>query len=235
MAVIRVNKTSNYTVMSNYHFREKEMSLKAKGLLSLMLSLPDNWDYSISGLVAICKENESAIKSTLNELKDFGYLIVTKRMPNQTESGRIEYEYNIYEQPIENQEEEEQEEEKQGIENLRVENQSVENQGQLNTNQSNTKESNNKKSNNKKRGKKSFIPPTLEEVELYCKERNSRVDAKRFYDYFTASDWVDSKGNKVKNWKQKIITWEGYSNSEGTNSNGQNTGNNGKDRVGHYI
>ena len=72
MAVIRINKTSDYTVMSNAHFREKEMSLKAKGLLSLMLSLPDTWDYSINGLVAFCKENESAIKSTLNELKRFG-------------------------------------------------------------------------------------------------------------------------------------------------------------------
>lgn len=88
---------------------------------------------------------------------------------------------------------------------------------------------------NRKRKEKPFVPPTLEEVEAYCMERKNNVDAKRFFDYFTASDWVDSKGNKVKNWKQKIITWEGYSNSEGTNSNGQNTGNNGKDRVGHYI
>jgi len=71
MAVIRVEKTENYTVMSNYHFKEKEMSLKAKGLLSLMLSLPDNWDYTIAGLVTICKENESAIKSALDELKIF--------------------------------------------------------------------------------------------------------------------------------------------------------------------
>lgn len=142
MAVIRVNKTADYTIMSNRHFKEKEMSLKAKGLLSMMLSLPDCWDYSISGLVAICKENESAIKSTLNELKRFGYLVVTKRMPNETESGRIEYEYNIYEQP-----QDKQQEEKQEVENLCVENQGVENQGQLNTNLSNT---NNKNTDNKK-------------------------------------------------------------------------------------
>ena len=57
-----------------------------------------------------------------------------------------------------------------------------------------------------------FVPPTLEEIEAYCKERNNNVDAKRFFDYFSASDWVDSKGNKVKNWKQKVITWEGYAN-----------------------
>ena len=53
-----------------------------------------------------------------------------------------------------------------------------------------------------------FVPPTLEEIEAYCKERNSGVDAKHFYDYYSAGDWVDAKGNKVKNWKQKLITWE---------------------------
>ena len=74
MPVIRINKTQNYTVMSNYHLKEKDMSLKAKGLLSLILSLPDNWDYSISGLVSICKENETEIKSILKELEEFGYL-----------------------------------------------------------------------------------------------------------------------------------------------------------------
>ena len=76
MSVIKVNKTKDYTIMSNYHFKERNMSLKAKGLLSLMLSLPADWDYSIAGLVAICKENETAIKSTLDELKQFGYLEV---------------------------------------------------------------------------------------------------------------------------------------------------------------
>ena len=135
MTVIRINKTCDYTVMSNNHFREKEMSLKAKGLLSLMLSLPDDWDYSIEGLVSICKENETAIKSTLKELKRFGYLKVTKLLPNQTESGRIEYAYDIFEQPIEKQDVE-----KQGVEILGVEFQPIENQGQLNTKESNTKE-----------------------------------------------------------------------------------------------
>lgn len=71
MSVIRVEKTKNYTTMSNYHFKETEMSLKAKGLLSLMLSLPDDWDYSLLGLVRICKESETAIKSALTELKKF--------------------------------------------------------------------------------------------------------------------------------------------------------------------
>ena len=127
MAIIRVKKTNDYTVMSNYHFKDKKLSLKAKGLLSLMLSLPDNWDYTIAGLVSICKENETAIKSTLEELKELGYLEIIKKMPNETESGRIEYEYNVFEKP-------KQEGKKQEVENLGVEFQGVENQGQLNTN-----------------------------------------------------------------------------------------------------
>lgn len=139
MAVIRVNKTKDYTIMSNSHFREREMSLKAKGLLSLMLSLPDDWDYSVAGLVAICVEKESAINATLGELKKFGYLRVDKLMPNQTMSGRIEYVYNIFESP--EQAVEKQGAEKQALENQGVEFQALENQGQLNTKQLNTKKS----------------------------------------------------------------------------------------------
>jgi uncharacterized phage protein (TIGR02220 family) len=136
---MRVHKTKDYTVMSNTHFREREMSLKAKGLLSLMFSLPDTWDYSVAGLVAICKENETAINSTLKELKKFGYLSVTKLMPDQTKSGRIEYVYDIYETPTER---ENLTEEKQGVENQGVVSQAVENPIQLSTKVSNTKKSN---------------------------------------------------------------------------------------------
>ena len=132
MSVFRINKTGNYTIMSNHHLKNKEMSLKAKGLLSQMLSLPSNWDYSIAGLVAINKEEETSIKSALKELKKLGYLKVNKLMPNQTKSGRIEYIYDIYEQPYE----------KQDVENLGVEFLGVENQGQYNTNKLNTKKLN---------------------------------------------------------------------------------------------
>lgn len=141
MATFRVNKNSNYTVMSNTHLREREMSLKAKGLLSMMLSLPEDWDYSVDGLCAICKENQSSIKSTLDELKAFGYLVVIKRMPNETKSGRFEYVYNIYETP-QKQPHEKQGVEKQGIENQPLEFQPIENQPQLNIYIPNTKELN---------------------------------------------------------------------------------------------
>jgi uncharacterized phage protein (TIGR02220 family) len=122
--------------MSNTHLRDKSLSLKGKGLLSVMLSLPDSWDYTIAGLVAISKENETAVKSTLDELKKCGYLVVTKLTPAQTESGRFEYTYDIYEQPQQKEATENQAEEKQGVESL-----GVENQGQLNTDSFTTKKS----------------------------------------------------------------------------------------------
>lgn len=96
-SVCRVHKNANYTVMSNYHLQSRNLSLKAIGLLSKVFSLPDDWDYSIAGLTCICKENETAIKSALNELKEWGYLTVTKLMPSETKSGRIEYVYDFYE------------------------------------------------------------------------------------------------------------------------------------------
>lgn len=99
MTTFRVIKNRDYTIMSNYHLKEKTMSLKAKGLLSLMLSLPEDWDYSIEGLSAISKESPKQIKLVLEELKKFNYLYINKLLPNETKTGRIEYVYDIYERP----------------------------------------------------------------------------------------------------------------------------------------
>lgn len=121
MPSFRVNKNKNYTVMSNYHLRDKRLSLKAKGLLSVMLSLPDKWDYSLKGLVSICKEGESSVDSGLKELKKYGYLVIDKIPPSKTESGRFEYVYNIYECPDDKQDGYFLGVEKQGVENLGLE------------------------------------------------------------------------------------------------------------------
>lgn len=66
----------------------------------------------------------------------------------------------------------------------------------------------------KKSKRKTFSPPTLEEIEKYVLEKKLQVDSKKFYDYFTEGNWIDSKGNPVKSWKQKILTWNGYGNKE---------------------
>ena len=97
MSVIRIHKNSNFTVMSNYHFKEKKMSLKAKGLLSLMLSLPDDWNYSISGLVTLSKDGKDSVMSALGELETFGYLERTRLVNSKGQFSGIEY--NIFEEP----------------------------------------------------------------------------------------------------------------------------------------
>lgn len=97
MAVIRVHKTADYTVMSNSHFREYGLSFKAKGILSQMLSLPDNWDYSIVGLTKLAKDGKESVMSGLAELEEFGYL---KRTRTLDEKGRFAgYDYDIFEVP----------------------------------------------------------------------------------------------------------------------------------------
>ena len=97
MAVFRVEKNHNYTVMSNYHLRDTRLTLKAIGLLSKMLSLTDEWDYTTRGLAAICKEGVDAIGGALRELEAAGYIV---RHQLRDKQGRIsDTEYVIYEQP----------------------------------------------------------------------------------------------------------------------------------------
>ena len=184
MSVIRVNKTKDYVVMSNHHFKERKMSLKAKGLLSEMLSLPDDWDYSISGLVSINKENETSIKSALNELKEFGYLKVNKLLPNETYTGRIEYVYDIYEKK--------QEGEKQGVENLGVEFLGVENQGQYNIN---NKILNNKKNKYNIYGEYKRIKLTDDEYNRLVKDYGEEFIKKQIK---LLDEYVESNNNKNK-------------------------------------
>ena len=96
MAYFRVNKNRDYTVMSNHHLRDRNLSLRAIGLLSKMLSLPDDWDYSVPGLVAICQESKNIIQGALKELEKNGYLV---RTMTRDSSGHIGYNYDVYEQP----------------------------------------------------------------------------------------------------------------------------------------
>lgn len=98
MAVFRLERTRDYTVMSNHHLRDKRLSLKAKGLLSQMLSLPDDWDYTLSGLAYINRESKDAIRSAVNELERAGYV---QRHQTTNASGKFSVnEYIIYERPI---------------------------------------------------------------------------------------------------------------------------------------
>ena len=98
MSVFRVEKTGDYTVMSNYHLRDHTISLKAKGLLSVMLSLPEDWDYTMHGLAQISKEGVCSIQTAIDELEMAGY-VVHSRVRNA--KGQLKgTEYVIYEHPV---------------------------------------------------------------------------------------------------------------------------------------
>lgn len=99
MAVFRAERNKGYTVMSNHHLRNKELTLKAKGLLSQMLSLPEDWDYTLAGLSHINREKIDAIREAIRELEKVGYI---QRSRERDEKGRLRgADYVIYEQPQE--------------------------------------------------------------------------------------------------------------------------------------
>ena len=103
MGIFRVEKVKDYTTISNYHLRDKNLSLKAKGLLTLILALPEDWNFTIRGLSAICKEGAESIGTALKELEKGGYL-VRKRVRGA--DGRMsDTEYNFYEEPVQQMEE----------------------------------------------------------------------------------------------------------------------------------
>jgi hypothetical protein len=124
--VIRVEKNRNYTVMSNEFLRNRNLSLKAKGLLAVCLSLPDSWEYSMKGLVAISKESITAIRNSMRELEEHGYMAVNKL---KNDKGHFYYEYVIYESP----ERQNPALDKLDVDNVDVDNLDVENVNQLNT------------------------------------------------------------------------------------------------------
>lgn len=96
MAVFRVHKSKDFTTISNHHLKNKELSLKAKGLLTLMLSLPEDWDYSILGLAALSKDGKDAVMSALNELQATGYIGMESF---RNDRGQYESVYNVFENP----------------------------------------------------------------------------------------------------------------------------------------
>lgn len=164
MAIFRVNKlnTKGYTIVINNMFQDKELSLEAKGLMGMILTLPKDWEYSINGLASISNQTNNKINKIIRELIDKGYIVRTKLNPNETKSGRFEYIYDIYEEKTRNKK---QEVEKQGVEKQDIEKQGVVfvplnkiNNNKINNNKiNNNKINNNKVNNNNKEINKEII------------------------------------------------------------------------------
>jgi len=214
MAVFRVHKNTDYTVMANHHLRDKGLSLSAKGLLSVILSLPPDWKYSIHGLSSICKEGDKAVKSALNELKERGYVKVTRINPSKG-SNRVSYRYDIFESPNSSEAEKPQVSQaypSEGVQEEVVQGEALLDGGQLSTEELSTDYQvlSNEYIPPKKpkpRKPKPFIPPTIEEVEAYVRDKGYSFSPQSFFDYYSSSNWHFSNGKPVKSWKQCCVTW----------------------------
>ena len=210
MSVFRVEKNKNYTVMANYHLRDKELSFKVKGLLSYMLSLPEDWDYSLNGLASVSKEGIKAIKNILAELKERGYLKINKI---RKENGQYQYEYLIREIPEKIEPEYQKGDAVKGVPEKGI---------QISTNKQNTKEQIDKEDKSKKSSflnglnslTKALIKygyTNLDDVKIlnYNKLFNKLLENYNYEDlivitwyiadHFVKSKFLDEEGNIIKN------------------------------------
>lgn len=205
MTKIKVEHSTDYTVLSNSIFRDKNLSLKARGLLTTMLSMPDDWDFTTQGLIRILKDGDSSIRSAIKELELAHYL---ERVRTRNEKGTFAgIEYVLHETPyVANP----------SVEEPHVENQHVDNQRQLNKYILNKQELNKQELNNyllcdhnEKTSdfQTKFIPPTVEQVKAYCHERKNNISPEIFCDYYASKGWMIGR-NKMKDWKAAVRTWE---------------------------
>tara|TARA_R110002020_G_scaffold16986_3_gene60177 strand:- start:399 stop:1031 length:633 start_codon:yes stop_codon:yes gene_type:complete len=180
MEVIRVIKTRDYTTICNRIYKNSNLSLKAKGLLSLILSLSTHWNLSVGGLTKICKEGKSSINNTIKELIDHGYIDRVQLRKDNKFNG---YQYIVFESPHLSSSNNTKTGNDQGLNTLR-----------------------NKVSINKI-SKERFKKPDIEEIKVYCSERSNNVDPERFFNYYESKGWKVGK-SPMKNWKACIRTWE---------------------------
>lgn len=201
MSVYRRHKKTNYTCIDNHVFKDHSLSLKAKGLLTQIYSLPDDWEYSVKGLTSLFSDGRDAVNNALQELIEHGYIIRSQKI---NKHGKFDgYEYDIYETP------QIKDADNPITENPLTDNPLTENQTQLNTNILNNKEVSTKEESTVflLGKKKKFIPPTVEEVYQYCEDRHNGINPQLFVDFYTAKDWCIGK-NKMKDWKAAVRTWE---------------------------
>lgn len=206
IAVIRVIKNRNYTVMSNTHLKDNRLSLKAIGLLSVVLSLPDDWHYTVNGLVGIVKDGERAVNGALSELKENGYLRIEKLYPNKDGRSKIEYQYIFSETPQDLQNVPlEQDIQNVGLQNVGLQDVGLQNVGTYKyTNKPNT---DNKNTNNKvskhKYGEFQHVLLTDKEhthlLDLYGDSLDEHIKI--------LDEYIETSGKKYKNHSLVIQKW----------------------------
>ncbi len=185
MKITVSKKTENFTILDNTGIRDERLSWKAKGLHTYLLHLPNDWDVYLNDLKNRSKDGRDSTASAINELIDNGYI---ERKVKREKGKFASYEYTIYEKPYTG--------------NPKTVNPITEKPTLLST--KDTKLLN--KVSTKKQPKP-FKPPTLQEIKEYVIEKNLNLDSDYFHTYYTTAEWKDNKGNKIKNWKLKALTW----------------------------
>ena len=212
MPVYKVYKNENYTTMSNVHLRDDRLSLKAKGLLSLMLCLPPDWKYSISGFTAVCKEGRRSIASAFKELEEFGYVVVEKKLPEKN-NPKLDYIYHIYEIPDGALGDEARRHSSTKCAAHNVQHKTAQ---ELNTDYkgdtplfSGEEEFlPSSSSTYNLLASSDFVPPTLDEVRAFCAANMMRhVDPEVFHSWHEARGWVVN-GSPIVNWQSALASWE---------------------------
>ena len=236
MPQIRIVKNQDYTVVCNAHLRDKRLSLKAKGVMTLMLSLPEEWDYSIKGLTTLSDDGKASTSAAIAELEACGYLV----REQSRDGGKFgACEYTLYEQPqplTEKPLTEKPSTEKPLTEKPLTEKPSTENRStvpptppveeyiinKLLTNKSEARArartceedqpiettETEAPSETAYTGKtRRFVKPTLDEVKAYVAERGSSVDAQSWYDHYESNGWMVGK-TPMRDWKAAVRTWE---------------------------
>ena len=187
-------KSESYITIANTFLKDKNLSNKAKGVLAMILALPDNWDFCIKGMVSITKDGEASLRSAINEMKENGYCAMK---PVRINNKIARWKYLFSGEKLT---------EKLLCDFLQVENLNVENQAQYN-NIINKEKVKNKESISNDILKKRFKKPTIEEIQDYIKEKKMHFDAERFFDYYESKGWLVGK-SPMKDWKAACRTWE---------------------------
>lgn len=210
MPVFRVHRNADYVVMCNMHLRDSRLSLKAKGLLSLLLSLPPDWDITIAGITAICKEGRRSVGAAFKELEECGYMAVRK-MPPEDGNPRLRYVYDIFESPdVANL--------AQGCDSstfcaahnvqlITAQNKEYRTRGRgcVETEKDSHVDSSSKYDSLVGRA---FVPPTVDEVRAYVSGNMlTRCDPELFCATYEAQGWVLGNGVPMADWQAAVRKW----------------------------
>lgn len=202
MSIIRHHHDRNFVILPNELIQNQELSIKDIGLLCYMLSLPDQWEFSLSGLTSVLKhDGRCTISGSVHRLEKAGYIRRSYlRGPDGAIRGCV----------WEVSDAQEFKDDKPSLKSGNLTEENVTKENLISENPSQLKNIINKEHKEKSTHTVpvSFSPPDIEEVRVYCAQRRSCVDPEYFFDYYTANGWVQGKGKPVKDWKACLRTWE---------------------------